>query len=142
MWPGYANNAPAILTGQISDLHIHLNGGKGQPLYGFANPTQANADYTGPVGFNIGSRNNLRGPGYFDMDMGAAKAFPLIGDRLALKFRVDAFNVFNHPNFSAPCTDITNVSCLFGTISSTVGTTIRNSGPAARVLQASLRLEF
>lgn len=139
---GYANNAPAILTGPASDLHIHLNGGKGQPLYGYANPSQANADFVGPIGFNIGSRNNLRGPSYFDMDAGLAKGFPLGTERIALKFRADAFNVFNHPNFSNPCMDITNVSCLFGTISSTVGTTIRNSGPSARVLQLALRLEF
>ena len=29
---GYANNAPAILVGPSSDLHIHLNGGHGQPM--------------------------------------------------------------------------------------------------------------
>jgi hypothetical protein len=139
---GYANDAPGILVGPISDLKSHINGGHGQPLYGFANPTGANADYTGPVGFNIGARNNLRGPSYFDMDMGLAKGFPIYGDRVALKFRADAFNVFNHPNFDTPCNDITDVSCVFGKISNTVGTTIRNSGPAARVLQLSLRLEF
>ncbi|HLV86051.1 MAG TPA: carboxypeptidase-like regulatory domain-containing protein [Candidatus Sulfotelmatobacter sp.] len=139
---GYANNAPAILTGPISDLHIHINGGKGQPLLGFANPAQANGDYIGPVGFNIGARNNLRSPTFFDMDMGLAKAFPLGTERVALKFRADAFNAFNHPNFGAPCTDITNVGCLFGTISGTVGTSINNDGPASRVLQLALRLEF
>jgi hypothetical protein len=57
---GYANNAPGTLTGPISDLDVHLNGGHGQSLFGFGNPTKANADYTGPVGFTIGSRNNLR----------------------------------------------------------------------------------
>jgi carboxypeptidase family protein len=139
---GYANDAPAILTGPISDLHIHLNGGKGQPLYGFADPSKANSSYVGPIGFDIGSRNNLRGPSYFDMDMGLGKAFPLGTERVALKFRADAFNVFNHPNFSTPCVDITNATCLFGTISSTVGTSIRNAGPSARVLQLALRLEF
>ena len=139
---GYANDAPAILTGDISDLHIHLNGGKGQTLFAYANPTKANADFTGPVGFNIGSRNNLRGPHYFDMDMGVGKAFPIHGDRLALKFRVDAFNVFNHPNFSTPSNDITDSSVQFGVISSTVGTGINNAASSARVLQASLRLEF
>jgi hypothetical protein len=131
---GYANDAPAILTGPISDLHIHINGGKGQPLYGFANPSQANADFVGPIGFNIGSRNNLRGPSYFNMDVGLAKAFPLGTERVALKFRTDAFNVFNHPNFNNPCSDITNVACNFGTISGTAN--------GARVLQLALRLEF
>ena len=139
---GYANNAPAIPTGNASDLNIHLNGGKGHPLYGFANRSQANADYTGPVGFNIGARNNLRGPGYFNIDMGLAKGFPVYGDRVVLKFRADAFNVFNHPNFDKPCVDITNVTCLFGKISTTVGTGINNDGAKARVLQLALRLEF
>jgi hypothetical protein len=139
---GYANNAPAIQTGNASDLKIHLNGGKGQPLYGFANPSQANGDYTGPVGFNIGSRNNLRGPGYFNIDLGLAKSFPVYSDRVALKFRADAFNALNHPNFNTPCVDITSVTCLFGTISGTAGTGLNNNGPAARVLQLSLRLEF
>ena len=138
---GYANDAPAILTGPISDLHIHLNGGKGQPLNAFANPTQANADFVGPIGFQIGSRNNLRGPSYFDMDMGLGKEFPLGSERFALKFRADAFNVFNHPNFSTPCVDITG-GCPFGVIGSTVGTNINNGGPSARVLQLALRLEF
>ena len=139
---GYANNAPAILTGNASDLKIHLNGGKGQPLYGFANPTQANSAFVGPIGFNIGSRNNLRGPSYFDLDMGLAKSFPITAERFVLKFRADAFNVFNHPNFANPCVDVSNSTCLFGTISDTVGTTINNDGPAARVLQLALRLEF
>ena len=139
---GYSNNAPAILTGPISDLNIHLNGGHGQALFGYSNPTQANADYTGPVGFNIGSRNNLRGPKYFDMDMGLGKNFP-ITERVRLTFRADAFNVFNHPNFDLPSTDITDSSVQFGAISEhgwhRDQTTARS---ASRVLQGSLRLEF
>lgn len=140
---GYSNNAPAILVGSRSDVKTHLTGGKGQPLYAFPNATKvAGTDYIGPVGFTIGARNNLRGPQFFDMDMGLAKAFPLISDRVAVKFRADAFNAFNHPNFQTPCTDITSVACPFGQIQQTQGTTIRNSGPAARVLQLALRLEF
>ncbi len=139
---GYANNAPAILAGPAGDLHIHLNGGGGQPLLAYANTPQANADFTGPVGFDIGSRNNLRGPQYFDMDMGIGKTFPLSAERVKLQFRADAFNVFNHPNFATPCTDITNVTCLFGTISKTEGTGINNNASAARVLQGALRIEF
>jgi hypothetical protein len=139
---GYANNAPAILVGSPSDLKIHLNGGKGQPLFGFADRNQANAAYTGPVGFNIGQRNNLRGPSYFNFDLGLAKSFPIIGDRVALKFRADAFNALNHPNFNNPCVDLTSLTCTFGQITSTVGTGINNAGPSGRVLQLALRLEF
>jgi Carboxypeptidase regulatory-like domain len=140
---GYANDAPAILVGQKSDVKTNLSGGNGQPLYVFPNASQvATADYTGPIGFNIGARNNLRGPGFFDLDLGLAKAFPVYSDRVALKFRADAFNAFNHPNFALPCTDITNASCTFGKIPNTIGTTINNDGPADRVLQLALRLEF
>ncbi len=142
---GYANNAPAILVGPESDLHLHLNGGHGQPLLAYANVPQANADFTGPVGFNIGSRNNLRGPAFFNMDLGLGKTFPITAERVKVQFRADAFNAFNHPNFATPCTDITNSTCLFGTINSTVGTSINSTSAttnSARVLQVSLRIEF
>jgi len=142
---GYANNAPAILVGPASDLHIHLNGGNGQPLLAYADTAKANADFVGPVGFNIGSRNNLRGPDFFNIDLGVGKTFPITAERVRLQFRADAFNAFNHPNFATPCNDITNVSCLFGTINSTVGTGINSTSStdnSARVLQGSLRLEF
>jgi hypothetical protein len=140
---GYSDNAPAILTGSIADLKAHVHGGMGGPLYGYTNPSAANADYTGPLGFTIGSRNNLRGPGYFNMDLGLAKAFP-IWENLNLNFRADAFNAFNHANFATPCSDITGSTCVFGTISSTVSTTDDpfNGGNGARVLQGALRLEF
>jgi len=79
------------------------------------------------------------------MDMGLGKTFPIVGERLRAQFRGDAFNVFNHPNFDTTkiCTDITNVSCLFGTIGGpSLGTSINNGGPGSRVLQVSLRIEF
>jgi hypothetical protein len=137
---GYANDAPAILTGPISDLKTHVNGGEGQPLFAVRNPTKANEDYTGPIGFAIGSRNNLRGPGYFDLDLGLGKTFPIYSDRVNLIFRADAFNALNHPNFSTPSTDITDSSVQFGVIQSTVAAPF--SSDTARVLQGALRLEF
>jgi len=139
---GYANDAPAIRVGPAADMNSHLNGGHGQALYGFRNPSQANNDYVGPIGFDIGARNDLRGPLFFNLDMGLAKSFPIYAEKVALKFRADAFNVLNHPNFSTPCVDITNLTCQFGQISTTEGTTINNSGPTSRVLQLALRLEF
>ncbi|HET6180925.1 MAG TPA: hypothetical protein VFE61_28660, partial [Candidatus Sulfotelmatobacter sp.] len=137
---GYANNAPSILTGSLADLDVHLNGGKGQSLNAFKDPGKAFNDFTGPVGFTIGTRNNLRAPGYFDIDLGLGKTFPIYGDRVVMKFRADAFNAFNHPNFDKPNVDIT--SNQFGVISNTVGTGINNGTSPARVLQLALRLEF
>ena len=77
-----------------------------------------------------------------------AKLFPIYGDRVNLKFRADAFNAFNHPNFSLPAENAFNgldqqdfTSSSFGQISTTV-VPPGNLNNGARVLQVSLRLEF
>jgi hypothetical protein len=134
---GYANDAPALLVGNKSAVQEHTHK-VGSQVFLFADQTAADNAFTGPVGFQIGARNNLRGPGFFNEDAGLAKIFPILPDRhIALKFRADAFNVFNHPSFAAPgeasaASDITNSN--FGILSSTSST--------ARVMQFVLRLEF
>jgi hypothetical protein len=141
---GFATDAPATLIGSPALLKTHVqHSGNGQPVNAFANSSAALAAMTGPTGFNIGERNNFRGPGYFDMDLGLGKTFP-VRENLNVKFRCDAFNVFNHPNFNTPSsggTDITESSGVpFGTITSTV--VPPGSDLAVRVLQGSLRVEF
>ena len=132
---GYANDAPAILTGPIGDLKTSMHKDPSGTLWAYkTDDTPATADYTGPVGFQIGSRNNLRGPGYFNLDLGLGKTFPIHGERTALIFRCDAFNALNHPSFDTPSNDITESSGPFGVISGTSST--------ARVLQGALRLQF
>jgi hypothetical protein len=133
----YSAEDPAILTGTLGPMKTHVNVQDGQ-VASFRNPELAFNQYRGPTGFEIGSRNNLRGPGYFNVDMGLGKTFPIYEDKVNLKFRVDAYNVFNHPSFSAP--GFTSTVALisapeqFGDITGTAN--------AARVLQGSLRLEF
>jgi hypothetical protein len=149
---GFTTNAPATLIGSPGLLKTKVNGGKGQPLFAYSNPTAALAAFTGPTGFNVGSRNNLRGPGFFNIDLGLGKTFPIDGDIVNLKFRCDAFNAFNHPNFNPPsigpngatsfsAVDITQAEGVpFGAITST--NVPPDSDIAARVLQLSLRIEF
>ena len=72
----FANNAPATLIGPPGILKTKVNGGRGNPLFAYANPTLALANYTGPTGFNMGSRNNLYGPGYFNIDHGPRQNIP------------------------------------------------------------------
>ncbi len=55
------------------------------------------APQPGSLGLESGI-NWLYQPGYIDFDMSLQKQFA-IGERVHLQFRVDAFNVFNHPNF-------------------------------------------
>jgi hypothetical protein len=144
---GFANDAPATLIGSAGLLNTRIHGGNGNPLNAFTNPAQALAAFTGPTGFNIGSRDNLRGPGYFNLDLGLGKTFPIYENKLNLKFRCDAFNAFNHPNFNPPSgggADITQAEGVpFGTISSTyVPSSLSDTDIDARVLQGSLRVEF
>lgn len=131
---GYANNAPAILVGNIADLKTHVHKVDGNGLSAYDNTVQAQNAYTGPVGLAIGSRNNLRGPSYFNMDLGLGKNFPIYRNRVHMKFRADAFNAFNHPNFSIPDNTLTDSPSAFGRITSTAN--------GSRVLQVALRLEF
>ena len=134
---GFANNVPAIYDGSRSDdvsLHKHKN--TSNQLVAYNDVSKALAHFRGPIGIEYGSRNNLRGPSYFNLDAGLSKVFDIVPEHgVRLKFRADAFNVLNHPNFAAPAANIT--TSTFGVIS-----TIPTYALANRVGQFSLRLEF
>lgn len=51
----------------------------------------------GSLGLESGV-NSLYYPGYLNFDMSIQKDFA-VKERLHFQFRVDAFNIFNHPNF-------------------------------------------
>jgi carboxypeptidase family protein len=146
----YSNDAPAILVGNPALAKTHLTklpGGGGVSM--FPNAAQAAAQFTGPVGFTIGPRNQERGPGYFNTDLGLGKDFPIVGEGVRLKFRADAFNALNHPNFLTPTENVYNgydqedyqQGSQFGAVSFTANPN-NNLNNGARVLQLALRLEF
>jgi hypothetical protein len=62
----------------------------------------------------------LYGPGYWNLDLGLSKNFYVIDDRKYLTFRIEAFNVLNHPNFAlqAGSADMSNPT-TFGRIQNT-----------------------
>lgn len=72
---------------------------------------------------NVG-RNSLRGPGFFNIDLGVFRSIT-ITERFRIQFRAEALNALNHPNFSNPGTDISNAG-TFGFITSTTGVGERN----------------
>ena len=76
----------------------------------------------------------VEGPGRWRFDAGLSKTFKMSESR-SLQFRVDARNVFNHPEPITPVMDINNTN--FGQI---VGASPKSS--AARELQAQLRFSF
>lgn len=83
-------------------------------------------------------RNIVRGPGSWQADLGLSKRFQL-SESLALQFRAEAFNIFNHPNFARPLADLSASS--FGDIFSTVNTSPVGTG-TPRQLQFMLRVHF
>jgi len=78
-------------------------------------------------------RNTFRGPRYTNFDMSLVKRF-LITEKTAFNFRMEGYNVFNHPNFNNPATF------------SAAGTALTNgkitSDVAARIFQLALRFDF
>jgi hypothetical protein len=126
----------------------------GQPLYiedvnepggrrlnraAFANPP---AGRQGTLG-----RNTLRGFPLTQLDMSLRRQFNLT-ERTRIQFRVDAFNIFNHPNFADPISVLNDPN--FGRSTQMLGRSLHGGfgfsplyqvgGP--RSLQFALKLQF
>jgi hypothetical protein len=109
------------------------------------NPNQINrtlkkwfntADYStnAPGTYGSAGRNSLLGPGGYQPDLAVFRDFPFqMFDRPQFfELRVEAFNAFNHPEFSNPSG--TSTSAQFGQILSTANN--------ARIMQISLKYVF
>ncbi|NUQ30242.1 MAG: TonB-dependent receptor, partial [Acidobacteriaceae bacterium] len=136
---GYANNSPAIFNGDRAAIRPRLHKASNGSVTLFDDPVKAQNSFVGPIGLRVGDRNVLRMPHVWGFDAGLAKTFKIVPDKVNMKFRADAFNVFNHPNFSAPTTANQNIfASTFGTL-----TTMQAWNQTSfRVAQFALRLEF
>ena len=106
-------------------------------------PTPLNCAGYGTYG-NIG-RNSFRGMPNYQFDAQISRVFPIY-ERFNATFRLEGFNVLNHPNFNIPTGSSTGTiggttggsaafsSSTFGQISATTNT--------ARVFQGSVKLQF
>jgi hypothetical protein len=92
----------------------------------FANPA--------PGTYGTLGKNALQGPGYANVDASLVRDFPLrfLGEAGRFELRLEAFNLFNRPNFGQPDTGLT--SSTFGQLISTIGN--------ARLLQVALKIVF
>jgi hypothetical protein len=90
-------------------------------------------------------RNDIPGFGLIQIDLSFGRKFALT-ERFNLQFRTDAFNVFNHPNFSNPAASLDcGPACLIsGTMLNAalggLNPLFQEGGP--RSLQLSLKLAF
>ena len=73
------------------------------PIYNTINGTRTQIV---TAGFGNVSRDSNREPGELDFDASVSKDFKIY-ERLNFQFRVDAFNVINHTNFTAPSGSLT-----------------------------------
>jgi len=89
------------------------------------------------IAFLGGKGNQLHGPGYWRLNTSLSKDFPT-WRRQYLQFRVNAFNVLNHPTFSNPSTDGINTNG--GLITATKP--FENRAPDARFFQLSGQYVF
>jgi hypothetical protein len=74
----------------------------------------------------------MTGPGVCNTDFAASKPF-VVREPLTVEFRAELFNLFNHPNFANPSSNVGSAGS-FGVISSTV------SSP--RIAQFAVKLRF
>lgn len=119
----------------------------GQPLY----PTNQSATlwlnpyaFTTPANGTWGNagRNILRAPGIWQADTSLEKRFPL-GERTAVSFRADVFNIFNRAQLGSPSVKWTNPTAgtTFGQITSPYTTSAVGTG-TPRQMQFMLRFSF
>jgi hypothetical protein len=97
---------------------------------------------------NLG-RNVLRGFGAWQADVGLQREFHLT-EKLAVRFRAEFFNIFNHPSFGNPNNTLTNP--LFGQSTQTLANGLAGGNNAGfsplyqiggpRSMQLVLKLQF
>ena len=122
------NNTSAAVDPETSgDIGSRLGGVSGGP--GYLNA----AAFSLPIAFQYGNvarfSDNIRSPGAYNIDFSMVKYVP-VRENLRLQIRGEAFNLTNHPVFSAP--GATFGSTAFGTITSQAN--------SPRVFQLGLRM--
>ncbi len=156
----------SFATNLLSRFNYGANGsGFGSPVYanflgttypGCSSPRRAcldESEFSSPVAqapytYGAQRRNQFYGPGFFDTDLTLMKEAKIPGWEGG-RFGVGAsfFNLFNHPNFDQPNTDIGTPS-TFGQITETISTptSILGAGlsgsTAPRLIQLTARITF
>jgi hypothetical protein len=69
--------------------------------------------------FGSSPRNTVRGPGFWNVDLGLFRTVGLPGS-VRMQFRLEALNALNHPNFANPGNNVSDAG-TFGLITNTTG---------------------
>ncbi len=123
----------AVQTGPTGKIGVYKTA-SGIPNM-FQNTQQAQGAFRVPYPGESGQRNNLRGPGYLDLDGGLYKSWK-VTEGQNLKFAWEVFNVTNTPRF-----DAAQAAFQFGLTFGEFGS-YTNTLSIPRVMQFGLRYEF
>jgi hypothetical protein len=121
---------------------VSLTPAGGRTIAEWINP----AAFATPAGeFGTAPRDLLRGPGTWQIDLGASKTISL-SERASLEFRSEFFNIFNHPQLGPPQSTFNPSNTTgFGSIITTVNTTTPISPVGSgtpREIQFAVRIAF
>ena len=148
----FGSTSPATTTAVLANVagspNINCGSSAAQLVNGQPNPCYNAANFADPTNnFATQRRNQFRGPGYFDTDFDVEKSFAIPKwEKAQLSIGARFFNLFNHPNFAFPNTNVD--SNQFGQITQTVSqpTTIYGSGLGAdaspRVIELQAKFVF
>jgi len=133
---------PNLVPGESirpSDYSVPGNQINAAAFSGFCTVPNTPAYCVMPLPNNYGNtpRNYGRGPGFTQVDFGLQKTSQ-VTERYGVLLGAQAFNLFNHPNFSNPDGLLTDQN--FGRTTSTVGNTIGTG--TSRQIQLVLKLVF
>src|SRR5260370_42458912 len=100
-------------------------------------PSSGGTATASAAGTDIGNvgRNCLRGPRQVNVDFALGKLFPLAESR-NFQFRAEFFNLFNHPNFANPISNLNALVASGGSIDPTTGQVL-NPGNFGRIISTS-----
>jgi Carboxypeptidase regulatory-like domain len=136
--PDGNSNPQAGTTVQRPNLvpGVSLTPAGGSTIQNWINPLAFSAPASGTFG-NLG-RNVFRGPSHWQADIALVKSFR-IRERFSLDFRAEAFNLFNHPQFGDPNSNLSSPS--FGSITTTVNSGATGNGTPRRC-EFSIRVNY
>lgn len=135
---------------QVSGAPTYRPNLTGSPIIGDSSDPNAYLSLTGATvpsdrsqPFGNSPRNPVRGPAFFQADLGLHKSFPIRGESTKLEFRMEAFNLFNQTNFTSPDGNVSNIrrDSAGNPIAGGSYGTIRSTFPA-RQIQFALKLLF
>ncbi|HUM06503.1 MAG TPA: TonB-dependent receptor [Terriglobales bacterium] len=126
------------------DFHVGVSGSIDPVLHNltYFTPQALGGSFTDPGVGNLGNigRNSFHGPSGFYSDLSIVKKFNIY-ERLTAQFRMDAFNIFNHPVYAFSANNGAN-NCINCTGQNDGKITGLEGGTTMRQLQFALRFDF